>query len=248
MLLRPGIGELGLDTGKKARLHRILYQFGLRNGTALFLPYDQGLEHGPRDFFANPAAERPGLHRQARAGGRVQRHRRPDRPGGEVLLGLRGRGAADPEAERQDRNPGRRRGPVTACRRRVDRRRPAGRGRRRVHPVCRDPGGRGGLRPVPAGPRGRTAAGHAADRVGLPARSGDRGQGRQGVLLRRRLRGTHRQRTGRRRGKGELPAPGEADRCAARLRCRILRSAGHRRGGAVGEPDPAAYLRGRAGG
>jgi DeoC/LacD family aldolase len=27
--------------------------------TALFLPYDQGLEHGPRDFFANPAASDP---------------------------------------------------------------------------------------------------------------------------------------------------------------------------------------------
>ena len=59
MLARPGIGGLGLDTGKKARLHRILYQFGQRNGTALFLPYDQGLEHGPRDFFANPAASDP---------------------------------------------------------------------------------------------------------------------------------------------------------------------------------------------
>lgn len=53
------IGELGLSAGKKARLHRILYQFGLRNGTALFLPYDQGLEHGPRDFFPNPAAGDP---------------------------------------------------------------------------------------------------------------------------------------------------------------------------------------------
>src|SRR5690606_3940117 len=31
----------------------------LRNGTALFLPYDQGLEHGPRDFFANPEAGDP---------------------------------------------------------------------------------------------------------------------------------------------------------------------------------------------
>lgn len=49
----------GLDTGKKARLHRILHQFGLKNGTALFLPYDQGLEHGPRDFFANPTASDP---------------------------------------------------------------------------------------------------------------------------------------------------------------------------------------------
>jgi fructose-bisphosphate aldolase, class I len=53
------LGQLGLSAGKKARLRRILYQFGLRNGTALFLPYDQGLEHGPRDFFANPAASDP---------------------------------------------------------------------------------------------------------------------------------------------------------------------------------------------
>jgi fructose-bisphosphate aldolase, class I len=56
---RTPIGELGLSTGKKARLHRIIYQFGLKNGTALFLPYDQGLEHGPRDFFENPAAGDP---------------------------------------------------------------------------------------------------------------------------------------------------------------------------------------------
>jgi class I fructose-bisphosphate aldolase len=59
MRTRPSLRELGLDTGKKARLHRILHQHGLRNGTALFLPYDQGLEHGPRDFFANPAASDP---------------------------------------------------------------------------------------------------------------------------------------------------------------------------------------------
>jgi fructose-bisphosphate aldolase, class I len=53
------LSGLGLGTGKKARLYRILYQHGLRNGTALFLPYDQGLEHGPRDFFANPDAGDP---------------------------------------------------------------------------------------------------------------------------------------------------------------------------------------------
>jgi fructose-bisphosphate aldolase, class I len=56
---RPGLDQLGLSTGKKARLHRILHEHGLRNGTAIFLPYDQGLEHGPRDFFANPAASDP---------------------------------------------------------------------------------------------------------------------------------------------------------------------------------------------
>lgn len=54
MTNRPPLNQLGLSTGKKARLHRILFQHGLRNGTALFLPYDQGLEHGPRDFFDNP--------------------------------------------------------------------------------------------------------------------------------------------------------------------------------------------------
>jgi len=56
---RPQLRELGLSSGKKARLHRILHEHGLRNGTALFLPYDQGLEHGPRDFFANPKASDP---------------------------------------------------------------------------------------------------------------------------------------------------------------------------------------------
>jgi class I fructose-bisphosphate aldolase len=50
------LATAGLSAGKKARLHRILYQHGLRNGRAIFLPYDQGLEHGPRDFFANPVA------------------------------------------------------------------------------------------------------------------------------------------------------------------------------------------------
>ena len=59
MNARPALDQLGLSTGKKARLHRILYEHGLCNGTALFLPYDQGLEHGPRDFFANPAASDP---------------------------------------------------------------------------------------------------------------------------------------------------------------------------------------------
>ena len=56
---RPALSECGLSTGKKARLYRILFHHGLENGTALFLPYDQGFEHGPRDFFANPPATDP---------------------------------------------------------------------------------------------------------------------------------------------------------------------------------------------
>jgi len=59
MTTRPTLSDVGLSTGKKARLHRILYRHGLGNGTAIFLPYDQGLEHGPRDFFANPVAADP---------------------------------------------------------------------------------------------------------------------------------------------------------------------------------------------
>src|SRR6266496_4181626 len=59
MTSRPELAELGLNTGKKARLHRILHRHGLGNGTAIFLPYDQVLEHVPRDFFANPAASDP---------------------------------------------------------------------------------------------------------------------------------------------------------------------------------------------
>jgi len=42
--------------GKRARLHRLLYGAGPGNGTLLVLPLDQGLEHGPTDFFPNPAA------------------------------------------------------------------------------------------------------------------------------------------------------------------------------------------------
>src|SRR2546423_101478 len=59
MARRIPLSECGLSTGKKARLQRILHQHGVGNGTAIFLPYDQGLEHGPRDFFANPAAADP---------------------------------------------------------------------------------------------------------------------------------------------------------------------------------------------
>lgn len=51
---RPNLDELGLSLGKRVRLHRLLYDHGAKNGTALFLPLDQGLEHGPRDFFPNP--------------------------------------------------------------------------------------------------------------------------------------------------------------------------------------------------
>ena len=56
---RPTLTDLDLNVGKRTRLHRMLYKHGPANGTLLFLPIDQGLEHGPRDFFVNPAAKDP---------------------------------------------------------------------------------------------------------------------------------------------------------------------------------------------
>jgi class I fructose-bisphosphate aldolase len=48
-----------LTPGKRARLRRLLFEFGPGNGSLLLLPIDQGIEHGPRDFFPNPASKDP---------------------------------------------------------------------------------------------------------------------------------------------------------------------------------------------
>ena len=56
---RPTLDELDLPTGKKARLHSLLYEHGPGNGSMLLLPIDQGLEHGPVDFLGNPPALDP---------------------------------------------------------------------------------------------------------------------------------------------------------------------------------------------
>jgi fructose-bisphosphate aldolase, class I len=56
---RPALSQLGLSPGKRTRLKRLLYQYGPGGGTLLVLPIDQGLEHGPVDFFANPASLDP---------------------------------------------------------------------------------------------------------------------------------------------------------------------------------------------
>src|SRR5262245_20669243 len=47
---------LATGHGKRVRLWRLLYASGPANGTLLVLPLDQGLEHGPSDFFPNPPA------------------------------------------------------------------------------------------------------------------------------------------------------------------------------------------------
>jgi len=53
---RPSFDDLNLSTGKRVRLHRLMYEHGPANGTLMILPIDQGLEHGPVDFFDNPDA------------------------------------------------------------------------------------------------------------------------------------------------------------------------------------------------
>ncbi len=67
---RPTLADLELSPGKRTRLHRLLYKYGPANGTLLLLPIDQGLEHGPRDFFVNPPSKDPEFQlRLAKEGG-----------------------------------------------------------------------------------------------------------------------------------------------------------------------------------
>ena len=56
---RPNLDDMALPLGKKVRLQRLFYERGLKNGTLLILPIDQGLEHGPVDFLVNPACADP---------------------------------------------------------------------------------------------------------------------------------------------------------------------------------------------
>lgn len=66
----PTLDMLSLSHGKRTRLQRMLYGHGPGNGTLLVLPLDQGLEHGPADFFPHPPALDPDYQfRLAEAGG-----------------------------------------------------------------------------------------------------------------------------------------------------------------------------------
>ncbi|MGC8489556.1 MAG: class I fructose-bisphosphate aldolase [Clostridia bacterium] len=69
-VVRPTLDDLPLSPGKKARLYRLLYQYGPANGTLLVLPIDQGLEHGPRDFLEAPESADPEFQFSLAAEGR----------------------------------------------------------------------------------------------------------------------------------------------------------------------------------
>ena len=56
---RITLDDLELSPGKHVRLQRLLYGYGPGNGTMMLLPVDHGMEHGPVDFFDNPAALDP---------------------------------------------------------------------------------------------------------------------------------------------------------------------------------------------
>jgi len=48
-----------LNLGKRVRLNRMMYEHGPGKGKLMILPIDQGLEHGPVDFFPNPPSADP---------------------------------------------------------------------------------------------------------------------------------------------------------------------------------------------
>ena len=159
------------------RLRRLLFEFGPGNGTLTLPPIDQGIEHGPRDFFPNPASKDPEyqfwLAAEAGYSALACQIGMPE----EVLPGLRRPGAADPEGQRQDRRAavGRRARPRTHRSRTpfawaptpsATRSTSARRARTRSAPT---PPGAPGLRPL------RNAAGD----LGVSPRGGARRQGGQ---------------------------------------------------------------------
>ena len=67
---RPKLDDLDISIGKKTRLYRLLHEHGPANGTLMILPIDQGIEHGPLNFFVNPPSEDPDFqYRLALEGG-----------------------------------------------------------------------------------------------------------------------------------------------------------------------------------
>ncbi len=239
-----------LPAGKRARLYRLLYEFGPGNGTLMLLPIDQGIEHGPRDFFPNPASKDPDYQFSlaAEAGysalacqiGMAEKYY-PDYAG-KVPLILKVNGKTDlPSGDEgvlllQLERRGRR-----AARRRRD----------RLHALRRLAAPGRGPRPAARRPRGMRPLRHAAGRLVLPARRSGRAQGRPGLLLRDRLRGPHGDGDGRRHRQAQHAEdqPGEGQGRPGALQRDAGRSAGGdppvRRVGGPGAGRPLRRLQGR---
>ena len=76
----------------------------------MLLPIDQGIEHGPRDFFPNPASKDPDYQFRLAAEAGYSAIACQIGMAEQVLPRLRRPGAADPQGQRQDRHPALRRG------------------------------------------------------------------------------------------------------------------------------------------
>ena len=158
-----------LAPGKRTRLRRLLFEFGPGNGTLLLLPIDQGIEHGPRDFFPNPASKDPEYQFRlaAEAGysaiacqiGLAEKYY-PD---------YAGPGAAAAQGQRQDRRAALRRRALDH--QRLGRGRgPARRRRGRLHALRRLAAPGPGPAPAQGRARGLRPLRDAARDLGLPAR------------------------------------------------------------------------------
>ena len=158
-----------LSPGKRTRLRRLLYDYGPGKGRCCSCPIDQGIEHGPRDFFPNPASKDPEYQFRlaAEAGysaiacgyGMASKYY-PDYAGQvPLLLKLNSKTDIPPDDE------------ALLPLQRVGRGRGAARRRRgRLHALRRLAEAGGGLHPARQGARGLRPLRHAARDLGVPAR------------------------------------------------------------------------------
>ena len=178
---RPSLASSSVSHGKRVRLWRLFFGSGPRNGTLIVLPLDQGLEHGPTDFFPNPAAlDTDFQFRLATEGeysaialgiGLAEKYMKEYCGRVPLILKLNGKTNIADDGEAVSARLRGRRG-----------RGPAGRRRRGVHDVRGDPApGRGDPR-IPEGAPGLRAPGDAPRDVGLPAGRAIEAKGGKGTL------------------------------------------------------------------
>ena len=189
----PGtsLSSLSLAHGKRAACGGCSDGHGPGHGTLMVLPLDQGLEHGPTDFFPNPPALDTSYQFRLAVEGRfsaialgvglAEKYMRDYAGRIPLILKLNGKTNIADDAEAVS--------PAFASV--EDAVRLGGRGR--VHGVRGvAAAGRGDPR-VRQGPAGVRALRHAPRRVGLPPRPRHRGEGRQGrSTLRTTRRGSRR--------------------------------------------------------